>query len=127
MGLGQETSVIDIGLRYKSELVAISRGELESLRWKANYYESQFKIKKSKVCRVIAHCRQLKAAKKKLWKRLFGRKSESGQGGGGRRRSHKGDRGCSDNGDRLSAVILKGCGGRQFFRVAIMNSGKRLI
>lgn len=83
MGIGHEASEVETpGSRYKSALVSISRGELGSLRWKANYYESQFNIKKRKIGRVISQCRDLKAAKKKLWKRLFGRKSECGQGGG---------------------------------------------
>lgn len=82
MGWRFETSGNRSSSPYKSELVSISRGELEGLRKRANYYESQFNIKKRKITGVIAQCRDLKAAKKKLWQRLFGRKSESSKGGG---------------------------------------------
>lgn len=104
MGIGHEASGVKTpGLRYKSELVSISRGELETLRRKANYYESQFNIKKKKIGRVISQCRELKAAKKNLWKRLFGRKSECGQGGGkgststGKRGKKNGQKGSGRN------------------------------
>jgi len=99
MGLGYETAGIQQYSPYKSEVVSIGRGELERLRWKANYYESQFNIKKKKIAGVISKCRDLKAARKRLWQRLFGRKSESGKCGnngsasGGKRGKQAGQEG----------------------------------
>ena len=63
-------------LNYKDHSVQIRQGELIRLRWEAAYYKSQFEIKKRKIEKVIALCREFKGLNKKLLQRLFGKKTE---------------------------------------------------
>jgi hypothetical protein len=61
---------------YNERVVSISQGELTKLRQEAGYWKSQFGIRKRKTERLIAYCRELKSDKKKLWQRLFGKRTE---------------------------------------------------
>lgn len=61
---------------YLDEVVEISRGELTRLRRDAAYWKSQFEIRKRKTQRLLSYSVRLKSERKKLWHRLFGKKTE---------------------------------------------------
>ena len=78
---------------YNDQKVEISRGELRELRRRAAYYQAQFEIRKRKTERLLDFCRKMKAEKKKLWRRLFGKKSEAKNNGESKREGKGGKRG----------------------------------
>ena len=92
----QSTGVVS----YNDQKVEIRRGELSELRRRAAYYQAQFEIRKRKTKRLLDFCRKMKAERKKLWRRLFGKKSESKnnseskqEGNGGKRGKKPGAKG----------------------------------
>lgn len=85
---------------YNDRMVKIRQGELTLLRRNAVYYKSQFEIKKRRLSRLLEFLKKLKADKRKLLRRIFGKKSEASKGseseskaGGKKRGKQKGAKG----------------------------------